>query len=236
MKAMAAISRIGDCQDEAEALSLLQIARADLGCDSSVFVSFLNYEDHETCRFMLDASSSWCNIYRKNSMCNVDPWIRHASESTEPATCEQIAADFPGEHPTFDLARQHGAQSSYVIPAPSKIGASRFGVLILCSRTPGHFSREQVARVKPLARALSMELNAWWVSHARQELINKLRISDLDLKLLRLERDGYKTKDIVKMLEMSASAIDTAFHRLANKLDTSTRSRSVIKASAYGLI
>lgn len=236
MAAMESISSIADCVDEAEALALLKTARADLECDSAVFVSAINFEENESFRYMLDAPLPWCSMYRKKGMCATDPWLRYAAENTEPATCAQIAAALPDEPEPLVLARQHGAHSSYILPAPSRAGSSRFGVLILSSHTPGYFDRITAARIKPLARALSMELHAWWIARIRAELLSKLRISEMDLKLLKLENKGHKTKAIAQMLDMSSSAIDTAFHRLSHKLETTTRRASVLKAAAYGLI
>jgi DNA-binding NarL/FixJ family response regulator len=81
-----------------------------------------------------------------------------------------------------------------------------------------------------------MELHEWWIARIRADLIATTRITDEDVLLLRLERQGRSTKHIAAELDMSKSAVDSRFQRLNVKLGVPNRRTAATLAAEYGLI
>ena len=81
-----------------------------------------------------------------------------------------------------------------------------------------------------------MEVHEWWVRVIRAELISDTDLTNEDLELLQLERQGQGTKDIARTLSASTRAVDSRFYRINAKLGTPSRKAAARIAAEYGLI
>lgn len=230
-------SSVRDAASEAAVLELLHAARGIIGADQAVFASF-NRDDHfgESFRFMIAGDPTWCLAYRSARWFSIDPWLQYATRQSEPVCCDRVQLETSEHEAARRLAREHGVESSLILPAPATGAVSRLGVLLLGSANAKVFTSGSTRGLRVLARALAMELQEWWVRKVRQELIEKHRLTGEDLKLLACELQGLTTKQIARLLELSPASIDSRFQRLNARLRTPNRRASARLAVEYALI
>jgi DNA-binding CsgD family transcriptional regulator len=136
----------------------------------------------------------------------------------------------------MDSAAEHGFVGGGVFPAPSGGRVSRIGTLILGSSDPSYLEGEDFEGARMYGRALSMELNEWWIRKISQDIIAASRLTQEDITLLGFEKRGLKSKDIARELDTTASSIDSRFQRLNAKLNTVSRAESAKIAAEHGVI
>ena len=208
-----------------------------MGIEQGVFVSYIRGEDsHESYRFMLAADPRWCFEYQAKAWYGSDPWLLYASLNTEPTQASKIVAMTGQQREVQVLAQKYGMVSVCIAPAASTGGNARVGMLALGSPREGFFEVEEFTLFKMLARSLALELHAWWNAYERAELIRTLRISDEDLRLLRLELQGSCTKQAAGELGTTLAAVNTRWQRLNRKLGSPHRHSAARLAAKYGLI
>ena len=156
---------------------MLHEAKAAMGAEQAVFVSYIRNEDaHETYRFMLAADPRWCFEYQANAWYATDPWLLYASITrTDPRLGDRVADSAATEAQA--LAEKYGMVSTCIAPAASSGANARVGMLALGSPQPGFFDTDAFNVFKVLARSLAMELHEWWNHYQRDELIAKLQIT-----------------------------------------------------------
>jgi DNA-binding CsgD family transcriptional regulator len=236
-RALDVIQQVSEASDEGEVLEALYIAKAALGAEHAVFVSFIRDDDsYESFRFLMAADPAWCLRYQQQGWFANDPWLLYAMSNSEPVPDGAIAVRTKAQREGRALAAQYGTMSAYIVPAPASGGLSRLGVLILGSGQPGYFDGPATRSLKVLARSLAMELHEWWVRQIRMELIATNRLSMEDLQLLAWERQGKGTKEIANALGSSVSSIDSRFQRLNAKFNKPSRKATARVAAEYGLI
>lgn len=231
------IQRVSSALDEAEALSLLQEGAVAMGADVAAFGSFIRDDpSHESYRFLLACDPVWCQEYLRRSWYSHDPWLNYALRHTEPVCASEIPVVTKEEHAIVSLASEFGVQSGAVVPAPASGNLTRIGVLFLGSTKQGFFESDGFVALKVVARSLAMELHEWWIERIKRELMERARITEDDLVLLRHEREGHSTKTIAAALDTSQSSVDSRFQRLNNKLGVPNRKAAANLAAEYGLI
>lgn len=236
-KALRLIQRIPSAADDGEMLELLRLAKHALGADVAVFVSFIRDDDsRESFRFIVAADPRWCLVYQSRGWFANDAWLLYAATHSEPTADTNIPLRTKGQHEARQLAADHGAVSAYIVPAPAGGGLSRLGVLVLGSTRRGYFDSPSAASIKILARSLAMEMHEWWVRQVRKEVIATNKVTEDDLRLLQLEREGKSTKEIAEILSVSVSSIDSRFQRLNAKFNMPSRRATARLAAEYGLI
>ena len=179
---------------------------------------------------------SWCVHYRQRGWFLEDAWLLHALRSSEPVTDREIDYRTAQQRDLRDIAASHGVQSAYIVPAPVSSGLTRLGVLLLASAQTGYFEGDGMDVLKILARCLAMELHEWWVRCIRDEIMASHRITDLDLQLLRREREGRLTKQIAAELGLSHASVNSRFQRLNARFQTPNRKATARLAAEYGLL
>ena len=235
--ALTIIQRIGQTTNQSDVLELFHTARAALGAHQAAFVSFVrDDESRESVRFLLAASPFWCLDYEQIAWFGEDAWLMHAITDANPILDSRIIYRTSGQRDVRELARKHGVESAYIVPAPTSGGVSRIGALILMSEKPGFYECDATQQLKPIARALSMELHEWWSRKVREEIIEDHKIDETDLELLRLERRGFGTKKIADQLQTSDASVNSRFQRLNAKFNQPNRKASARFAAEYGLI
>lgn len=236
-KVIAVVAQLQTAKHQAAALDLLFEATRLIGADASVFASFVrDDETHESYRFMLACDPGWCLEYEKHAKFADDPWLVYACNHSEPIRGNEIQTYTRQQQEALKLAENFGFRSSLIIPSPSSGGISRLGVLCLGSNQPRFFDSSAYVPFKLLARSVAMEFHEWWVRVIRAELISDTDLTNEDLELLQLERQGQGTKDIARTLSASTRAVDSRFYRINAKLGTPSRKAAARIAAEYGLI
>ena len=231
------IARVSSAASPPEALEVLHAAKAALGVEQAVFVSFLRGEDsHESYRFMLAADPRWCFEYQAHAWYASDPWLLYASIESEPTCASRLTAVTAQQREVQALAEKYGMVSVCIAPAGTPGANPRVGMLALGSPRRGFFENDGFALFKLLARGLALELHGWWSSYERGEMIKELGLSDEDLRLLYLEIRGAGTKQAAGELGTSPASIDSRWQRLNRKLGSPHRQSAARLAAKYGLI
>lgn len=237
VQALDVIQQVSTSSDASDALEVLHAAKAVLGADQAVFVSFIRDDDsHESFRFLLAADPAWCLKYQQHGWFANDAWLLYAATQSEPVPDTAIPLRTKSQREARSLAKDYGVSSAYIVPAPASGGLSRLGVLVLGSDQAGYFNGPAIRSIKVLARSLAMELHEWWVRQIRSEIITTNRISTDDLQLLTWERQGMGTKEIADALGTSNSSVDSRFQRLNAKMNMPSRKATARVAAEYGLI
>lgn len=232
------IQSIASAESESDVLELLYSARDLLGVEHAVFASFIRDDDsHESFRVMSAAPSEWCLNYRdEDEWFSNDAWLLHAATHSEPALDSEISYRNRGQLAKREIAIRHGANSSFIVPAPSSAGLSRLGILVLGSAQDGYFHGSNFVVFKALCRSLAMELSEWWIRTIRRELLERYRVTPEELDLLRRERQGHPTKQIAIEMGMTEASVNNRFQRLNAKFDTPNRRATANQAAEYGMI
>ena len=232
------IQAIPGAKTESDVLDLLHTTRDALGVEQAVFASFIRDDDsHESFRVMSAASSQWCLSYRdEDEWFTNDAWLLHASTRSEPATDSEITYRNRGQLSKREIARQNGAMSALIVPAPSSAGLSRLGIFVLGSSKEHFFQGKKLVIYKALCRSLAMELSDWWIKQIRRELLDEYKVTSEDLELLRRARLGHPTKQIATELGVSEGSINNRFQRLNAKFDAVDRKATANQAAEYGMI
>jgi hypothetical protein len=236
-RVLQAIAGVSSASSPPQALEVLHAAKAEMGAEQAVFVSFLRGEDsHESYRFMLAADPRWCFEYQALAWYGSDPWLLYASMNTEPTCASRIEAITAQQREVRALAAKYGMVSVCVAPATSPGTNARVGMLALGSSKSGFFEDVAFALFKVLARGLALELHGWWSAYECRELIHSLQLTDDDLLLMRLELEGVGTKQAAGQLGTSTASIDSRWQRLNRKLGSPHRQTTARLAAKYGLI
>jgi DNA-binding CsgD family transcriptional regulator len=229
------ICRIAGARTEADVVLLLREATSSVGADVGMFCSLVQNAPAQL-RFMLACDPRW---YLECERCPTSwqaPWLVHAAHSSEPICGSELDARTAAQIQALERAKRFGFDSMFVVPSPSAGAATQLGVLLLGSRTPGFFESRSPAATRIIARSLAMELHAWRLTQARQELIQRAQLTATDIDLLRHERKGLGTKEIARHLCMSGPAIDSRFQRLNARLGVPSRKAAASLAATYGLV
>lgn len=164
------------------------------------------------------------------------PWLKYASRQVEGICTSALPLVEPrAGTPSVDLEGS-GFRSAWLVPTHSGGGTGRFGLLCMGSPQAGHFESASVADSMFLAKALATELHEWWMAQTRRLLRAAARLRLEDLRLLSMERDGYRTKEIARALGMTCSSVDSRFQRINVKLGCASRKAAAQKAACHGLI
>ncbi len=180
------VSRVAAARSPPQALEVLHAAKAEMGVDQAVFVSYIRDEDsHESYRFLLAADPSWCFEYQARARYGSDPWLVYASQNLETISASMIPLVTAQQREIRALAEKYEMVSVCIAPASSAGMNARIGMLALGSARHGFFEDDAAFGLfKLLAHGLAMELHLWWNRYERDDLINTLRISGEDLSLL----------------------------------------------------
>jgi len=217
------------------AVSRFREAYLLLGADAGVFLSFVRDGATRTSyRSLLACDPLWAVEYARRGWYDHDPWLRYATQETEPIRSGDLTL-LDEERDFIQVSATLGFASAIVVPAPSSAGSSRVGVLCLGSNRPDQFDGEGLDRIRILARALAMELHRWLLQDAREDLIERSRITPADIELLRHEEVGHTSKIIGAALNIEPKTVDCRFQRVIAKLEAPDRRTAARIARLYGL-
>jgi DNA-binding CsgD family transcriptional regulator len=228
---------VPQAKDAAEVAALLGEAATLFGADAAAFASFVkDDESYESYRFVLACDARWCMEYEGGAHYMHDPWLEYARHHAEPVLAEHVHVRTPTQQAVVRLAAQFGFTSAVIIPAHSPQGLTRLGALCLGSAQHGYFASEGVHAMTVAAMPLAMRLHDWQIGTLRKELQARARLTDDDIALLHLERQGKGSKQIAAAMNTTSTSIDSRWQRLNAKLGVSTRQAASRLAAEYGLV
>lgn len=229
--------QIGETGSTGEVIALLHEIVIALGADAGVFLSCLRDDaTRSSLRSLWACDPAWAADYASHRWFECDPWLRRASQDTEPFRSSDLKNVSAEDQSFIASAAARGFVAVLIAPAPSMVGQSRVGALYLGSRSVSHFDGDRFNHVRVLARALAMELHNWVVKAMREELLHGANLTEADLNLLRHEAVGHSSKVIGSELHVEAKTIDCRFQRLNAKLGVPDRRTAVRIARLYGLL
>lgn len=235
--ALRLLAQITKTQSTGDVIALLQEVVKALSADAAVFLSCLRDDaTRSSLRSFWACDPAWAADYASQHWFEYDPWLRRATEDSEPFRSSDVRIENAKDQAFVATAAARGFSSTLIAPAPSLLGHSRVGVLYLGSRYAGHFDTDRFNQVRVLARALAMELHHWIVRAMREDLLQGIKLTEADLNLLRHEAAGHSSKVIGAELKLEAKTIDCRFQRLNAKLGAPDRRSAVRIARLYGLL
>jgi len=210
-----------------------------MGFDGGAFLSFIRSdESRESFKFTVACSPTWCQAYSENAWYQVDPGLTYAQMNSAPALIEELPIRSSVQQDILKSARDVGFVSGMVVPTHSPGGRNRMGVLYLGSSVPGYVDSQTLTEVKLYVKAISSELLEWWVKNMREQLLKRVQITETDLHLMRLVRQGYRSKEIAEVLSdgCSANTVDQRIGKLCARIDADGRKDAVRKLMDVGLL
>jgi DNA-binding NarL/FixJ family response regulator len=231
------LPQIGETGSTGEVIALFHEIVIALGANAGVFMSCLRDDaTRSSLRSLWACDPAWAADYASHRWFEHDPWLRQASQTTEPFRSSDLNIVSEEDQAFTASAAARGFASALIAPAPSLVGPSRVGALYLGACSASHFDGDRFNHVRVLARALAMELHDWVAKAMREELLHGARLTEADLSLLRHEAVGHSSKVIGCELRVEAKTIDCRFQRLNAKLGVPDRRTAVRIARLYGLL
>lgn len=231
-------SQLARIANEADAAEVLQVALPDLGADVAIFVSYVVGDPTlDSYRFVLSAPKAFCDAYLNRYWFLNDPCILYSNSNTQPIRLDMVPVQTAAQREILDEAAKVGFRSGLVVPVHGAPSSSRAGVLFLGAEAVDRFrSHQSIETVRPAARLIAMELYDFISGMIRRQLLDSAHLSSDELTLLRLQRDGYQSKEMAEVLSTSPAAIDARFTRLNRKLGVANRRQAAEMAAQYGLV
>jgi len=231
------VEEIGTARDASRAVELLQQATQRMGAEVSIFVSFVP-EDRSrvSYRLLVACDPRFVVEYAAQARYRDDPWLEHARHHALAVRGSELKTSSEAQRSLVRLAERFGFRSSVVVPAPSRTGLTRAGVLCFGSSVPDYFEGEGYGAFKLLAHSVALEFHEWWLARIRDELIAQAQIDEEDRRLLALQAEGRTSKQIARDLSVSIACVDSHIRRIRRRLDVPTRHAAARLALEYGLI
>lgn len=231
------LSRISMLQQVGEVTAALRAIARLCGCNAAVFTCFDRHQDtRESYRHIVACPASWCDLYIGSRwFCN-DPFLQYARFNSEPASEDRIVLRTSGQEAFRAAAKLHDFQSIAVVPAHAPMNQARLGALYMTSPEASYFNPRSMAFGKIYLRAIACELLDWMIQRLRGESMTRLQLSDGDLMLIAYAAQGFRTKDIARLIQANPAAIDQRFRRVAAKAGVRSRASLIKLARENSLI
>jgi DNA-binding CsgD family transcriptional regulator len=220
---------------EAQSNLLMKIVKL-LGFSGAVFSSFVRDDEYlESYRFVAACPVAFCQTYTTRRFFAIDQFLEYARINSEPIMASKISASSVGQEHFVALLHQHGFMSNAVVPFHSSTGRMRMGVLYIGSNIENYLDDQSFRTAKMYLREVASELGEWWLAMIRTELLKGATIGPAEIQILQHIHDGYGSKDIATMLNLSVANVDQKVSRVAAKLGATSRKHAAKIAFENGL-
>jgi len=201
------VDEIGSARDASRAVELLQQATHCMGAEVAIFVSFIPEDrSRASYRLLVACDPRLIVEYEAQARYEDDPWLEHARRHALAIRGSELKTSSEAQRSLVRLAERFGFRSSVVVPAPSRTGLARAGVLCFGSSVPDYFEGAGYEAFKLLAHSVALELHEWWLARIREELIAKAQIDEEDRRLLALQARGRTSKQIARDFQSRSPA------------------------------
>jgi DNA-binding CsgD family transcriptional regulator len=188
------------------------------------------------CQVMLSGRRPCSPGIPKESILDNDPWVAYGTQHAEPAIASGLQITEATAAPLWNLAERQSLKSVMLVPAHSGRNAGRTTLLCLGSTSSGFFESEGFAQARMGGRLLAAELHAWHLAKRRQQLQAHTCITEADLALLELERQGHTSEQIAASLNVSKGSINSRFQRMNIRLGVQNRRMALQLAVECGIL
>ncbi|MDY7549210.1 autoinducer binding domain-containing protein [Glaciimonas sp. CA11.2] len=235
-----AISEIACCETEKDVFDISKFVVGEAGGESFVY-STLRQDDRsaerDTYRYFIGCQPEWCKIYNDRKWFMNDPFVEYARSNTAPVVGSEIHAVTAGQIDMLEVAASYGFRSGMVIPTHSSANVSeRMGMLYVGLDADQQTGEKILLRSRITFRALGMELLDWWMRHLYQESARKFKLSEAEIYLLQLSKNGLITAEIAAKLNLKSSAIYSQFGLIKEKFNVDKITDAVHEANLNGLL
>lgn len=235
-----ALGKIAECESEIEVSQLVKFVISELGAKSYVYSTLMIddlSEDRNSYRYFIGCNPMWCAIYNERKWFMNDPFVEYAKCNTEPVLGSKIVGKTPGQMEMLKVAAEHGFRSGMVIPTHSSHGAnSRMGLLYVGQESDPDIGENILFRHKVFYRALGMELLDWWMRKLRHDAAIKFKLSEDEIELLQLAKNGLVVAEIGAKLNTSNSKIYRKMDIIKDKFNVDKINTAVGIANYAGLL
>ena len=223
-------------QKEPEFVQSLREATATLGGDAGYFMMRTQDEGKDVHHVLLACDARWGFEYAASDCSSNDPWFRYAMGNSAPVRSTDVFCQSGREQAVVELAATYGFGSAALFPAPSPQGRSRIALLVIGSRDSNVWRRFESTAYRAEARNIAMALHESWVDKLREDFIQSFELSALDLRILELELQGWRTKAIARHLRSTNASVNSRIQRMNNKLHVTSRRAAALRSLELGLV
>jgi DNA-binding CsgD family transcriptional regulator len=214
----------------------LERATRLLGADVGYFMLKSREGGRDIQRVLLACDPAWALEYSARECFRFDPWLRYATSQSMPIGAEQVRCNSAKELEVVNLAAEYGFSTAALIPAPSPLGQSRTGLLVVGGATAASCPVLERSERRAVARDLAMALHEAWVEEARISPSVSVELSQAEKRLLELELRHLSTKVIARELRMTCASVDSKFQRINRRFGVAGRHIAALRALDLGLI
>jgi hypothetical protein len=235
------LEQIPNACDMGALTSVLSAGVQALGAERGVFYSAeRQHAGLVMCRLVLACGSSiepaWVHRYVQSQGPGDDPWLAYAFAHTEPIVASRLHVMDQKAAGMIAGARSNGFDSAVLVPAHSGLDRDRVSLLCLGSDHPEYFEGPGFGRLRLGARNLAAELHAWWLGQLRAELLASVRLTSVDMALLRMEWQGCTMTAMAQKLRISKASIYSRFQRMGSRMGVHRRQDVARLAAERGLL
>ena len=228
--------RVAQASDCGEVQALLHLATVTLGAQRSFFASISGEGRDRSYAFVLDCDPGWWHRYRATAPLPRNPWLAYAERHSMPIRVTQLRPWPSEDRGAPNLPADEGFESAVLVPAHSGQADHRASVLCLGHSATGYFEDRAFAKLQVGVRSFAMELHDWWTRHEQQQLAQRTRLSDADVRLLERHCAGLSSKQIANELHVSRASINSRFQRIGARLGVRNRRAAARVAVECGLL
>ncbi len=166
-----------------------------------------------------------------------DPFVEYARYNTEPVLGSKIIPKTTGQIEMLQVAARYGFRSGMLIPTHSSQNVNeRMGLLYIGLETEPAVAEILLNQHRVLYRSLGMELLDWWIRHLRKEAALKYKLSDEEINLLQLTKNGYVVAELSAKLDIPASKLYRQLSIIKDKFNVDKIGAAVAIANFAGLL
>jgi len=221
--------------DELELSEAISEAARLLGATSWIFAMFTRDDEEHNYHFFSSAPPAWIQQYVGRRWYITDQSLQYAQVHGEGHQLSTLPVETAGQRALRESAQRHGLVDGYIFPAHSAI-QSRVGALQL-------FVSERAMIAEPIDPTLAMSARAFvtavldrMMKRLRDDVIRGSRLTDRDIRLMKLSAKGYASGMIAELEGISQRSVDQAFARLTSKFGMNKRKAVIDYARQIGLI
>lgn len=221
---------------EPELVLALRDAMHALDVHAAYFMMRTSDEDRVVHHLLLACDARFGFEYAASDCSSSDPWIRYAIGHSAPVLCADIFCNSRREREVVQLAAKYGFADAALFPAPSPQGRSRIGLLVVGAESPRVRERFASTTYRSAARDTAMGLHERWIDRLKEDFARSAELSSLDIRILELELQGCRTKDIARHLGTTNASIHSRMQRLTSKLRLRNRRELALRSLELGVI
>ncbi|KLD78886.1 hypothetical protein FZ025_17165 [Xanthomonas hyacinthi] len=230
------IEQISSCGSEFDLHLLLRAIFAEVGVDSYFFTTIFNPEEggsNSSVRFLIGCHPRLIQLYQDRKWFMNDPVVEYAKSNTAPMSMESLSYASTGQRELRDAIRAFGYHGGVIIPVHTG-STKRGGLLCLWACKDKDVGDLMDSRV--ILRSMAMELLEWWVRNLKQEAIIRFKLTDREIKIMRLTRRGYDASNIATEIGVSTKVIYAKTKSIRDKLNAENLRKALNLIDAYGLL